>query len=145
MLICLNNLIYFRHIANIRLYAYFYGKLRGIPQKIFPHQIIIMEGGEKINQLGVIKIDKFNVSSGHLNGVYEEFARYLGIDAALKIYSEFKGQQINFPVRLFSQEYVISQIVELYDGTNINQLAKRFGYSERWVRQMLKKHINESK
>lgn len=104
-----------------------------------------MTGGENINQLGVVEIDKSNVNSGHLNGVYEEFARYIGIDATLKIYSEFKGQQINFPVRLFSQEYVVSQIIEQYNGTNINQLAKRFGYSERWVRQMLKKHINESK
>ena len=96
----------------------------------------------KINGCEVITIDGERVKKGHLNGVYEEFSSHVGIDATLKIYSEFKGQQINFPVKLFSQEYIISQITELYDGKNINQLAKRFGYSERWVRQMLKNHIS---
>jgi len=98
----------------------------------------------KIIDCGVITIDKDSIKKGHLNGVYEEFASHLGIDVALKIYTEFKGQQITFPVKLFSQEYIISQLAELYDGKNINQLAKRFGYSERWIRQMLKEHISTS-
>lgn len=92
----------------------------------------------------VISIDKSSLISRHLNGIYEELAGLVGIESVIKIYSTFKGQQVNFPVRLFSHEYVVSQIVELYNGTNTNTLATKFGYSERWVREIIKKHIEES-
>jgi len=85
-------------------------------------------------------IDKSSLASGHLNGIYEEFAELVGIDAVVKIYTKFRGQQVNFPVRLFAQGYVINQILERYDGKNLNTLATKFGYSERWVREMLKKY-----
>lgn len=91
----------------------------------------------------MIQIDKKRIEGGHLNGVYEEIANLLGIDTALKIYENFKGQQICFPVRLFSQEFVVSEITRSYDGTNVNALATKFGYSERWIREVLKKQIDK--
>lgn len=90
---------------------------------------------------GVVSIDN-NYSEGSLNGIYEELSQLFGIDMTIKIYEHFKGQQICFPVRLFSQSFVISEIARCYDGTNINALARKFGYSERWVREMLKKQID---
>lgn len=91
----------------------------------------------------VIQIDKKRIEGGHLNGIYEEMSTLLGIDVTLKIYEHFKGQQISFPVRLFSQEFVMSEIARSYDGTNINALATKFGYSERWIREVLKKQIDK--
>jgi len=85
------------------------------------------------------------MKSSHFHTIYEKFALLLGVDAALKIYNEFRGQMINFPTKLFSQEFVINQIVNDYDGENVKSLATKYGFSERWVREILKKHIEDSR
>ena len=94
---------------------------------------------------GVVGIDKNKIKNEQLNGVYADLANLLGIDAVLKIHNEFRGQQLSMPVRLFAQPFIVSQIVESYDGHNVKALATRYGYSEKWVRQMLKEHIETSK
>lgn len=83
------------------------------------------------------------IKSKYLNGVYSEFANILGIDAALKIHSVFRGQQVFFPVELFSKEFIRGQIIAEYNGSNIKQLATKYGYTEKWVKKILKDHIDE--
>ncbi len=73
-----------------------------------------------------------------LNDVYREISENLGIDAAISIYQMFKGQQINFPVRLFNPAKIQQIILEEYDGTNIRLLAKKYGYSEKTIRRIIK-------
>ena len=75
----------------------------------------------------------------------EYLANLLGIEAVLKIHSAYRGQQITFPVQLFSKEFLKKQIVDEYNGYNIKQLATKYGYSEKWVRQILKEHIDKQK
>ena len=82
-----------------------------------------------------------DIKCEYLNGVYSELAGLLGIEAVLKIHSAYRGQQITFPVQLFSKEFLKKQIVEEYDGYNIKQLATKYGYSEKWIRKILKQHI----
>lgn len=84
-----------------------------------------------------------NLKCEHLNGTYNELANLLGIDAVFKLYNAYRGQQISFPVQLYSREFIVMQIVNEYDGHNIKQLATKFGYSEKWVRKILKEHIDE--
>ena len=96
-------------------------------------------------EMGLIGIDKSNIKNENLNGVYADLADLLGIDAVLKIHNEFRGQQLTIPVRLFSQQHIISQVIDNYYGYNIKALATRFGYSEKWVRQILREHIDETK
>ena len=79
-----------------------------------------------------------------LNGIYSEFANALGMDAAIKIHSLFRGQQVFFPIELFSKEFIRSQIIAEYDGSNIKQLATKYGYTEKWVKKILKEHIDNS-
>jgi len=86
------------------------------------------------------EIDKNNIKAEHFNGIYADLADLLGFEVVLKIHNEFRGQQINVPVRLFSKEFVVSQIMENNDGSNMKSLATRYGYSEKWVRQILKEH-----
>ena len=40
------------------------------------------------------------------NGVYEELVELLGLENTLKIHKHFRGQQVNFPMRLYSKEYI---------------------------------------
>lgn len=87
--------------------------------------------------------DPKSIKNECLNGIYSEFANVLGIEAALKIHSIFRGQQVFFPVELFSKEFIRSQIISEYDGYNVKQLATKYGYTEKWVKKILKEHIDE--
>lgn len=74
-----------------------------------------------------------------LNDVYREIAELIGYDDALILYTYFKGQQITFPIKLFNSEYINKCIKEQYDGTNAKKLARTYGYSERWIKELVKK------
>lgn len=65
-----------------------------------------------------------------LNDVYRDISEKLGLDAAIEVYRMFKGQQITFPVHLFNDKRIQKEIIKEYDGSNINVLAKKYGYSE---------------
>ena len=93
----------------------------------------------------IFEMDVSNIKCEYLNGAYSELANLSGIEAVLKIHSAYRGQQITFPVQLFSKEFLKKQIVDEYNGYNIKQLATKYGYSEKWVRQILKEHIDKQK
>lgn len=84
------------------------------------------------------------VTSEDLAGVYEEVAEIVGVDNAYKIYRHFKGLQLMFPLRFYSREYIVQQICSEYDGENIHALARKYGYSESRVRQILRKAREET-
>ena len=73
-----------------------------------------------------------------LHPVYREISEKLGLDAAKELYQMFKGQQISFPVRLMDPQKVQKVIVREYNGTNVRELAKRYGYSEKSIRRIAK-------
>lgn len=88
-------------------------------------------------------IDKTKIEGEYLNGAYSELASIIGIDAVLKIHSNYRGTSMFFPVELFSREFILSQIVDEYNGHNIKQLATKYGYTEKWIRKILKEHIDK--
>ncbi len=88
--------------------------------------------------------DKNKIKGEYLNGAYSELAAVLGIDAVLQIHAKYRGTQMFFPVELFSREFIISQIINEYDGFNIRELATKYGYTEKWVRKILKDHIDNA-
>lgn len=73
------------------------------------------------------------------NSIYNEISEEFGFDIAMRMYQIYKGMQITFPIRLFNPEYVKKQIPLEYNGNNVKQLAKKYGYSEKTVRRILKK------
>ena len=85
------------------------------------------------------------IESEYLNGVYNEIANALGIEVAMTLYSTYRGQQITFPVNFCTHEFIASRIVAEYDGKNIRQLATKYGYSEKWIRKMIKEHSSGRK
>lgn len=72
------------------------------------------------------------------NSIYNDISEIFGMDAAIRMYQTYKGMQITFPTRLFNPEYVKKQVPIEYDGKNIKQLAKKYGYSEKTIRRMIK-------
>ena len=87
-------------------------------------QEVISMGGEETKEL--------------FNSIYGEISEEFGFEVAIRMYQMYKGMQISFPIRLFNPEYVKRQIPIEYDGTNIKQLAKKYGYSEKTIRRMIK-------
>lgn len=85
-----------------------------------------------------MNISKEKLKPTHLNGAYAEIAAILGIDATLKLHSRYRGTQISFPVELLNREYIFEQINNEYDGTNVRELATKYGYTEKWIRKIVK-------
>lgn len=69
---------------------------------------------------------------------YRVIAELVGQENMEKIYDEFRGTQINLSLRLYDRELVQQRILELYNGTNLKELADFYGYSQRWVREVVR-------
>ena len=79
------------------------------------------------------------------NDIYKEISEIVGLEATLKIYLRFKGQQVTFPVRLYSPHLIQQNVIKEYDGTNIAYLAQKYDYSEKTIRRMIKDSLEEDK
>lgn len=77
-----------------------------------------------------------------LADVYMEIADKLGVDTAVAIHDLFKGQQILFPQKLYRKEYIYAYIKQNYNGKNVRELSKKFGYSDRRIRQIISETCN---
>ena len=80
------------------------------------------------------------VCTSGLQGVYKELAEIIGVEAAIAVYKELKGQQVTFPTRLYEHNYVIREVNLRYNGSNLKELAREFGYTERWIRTFIIKN-----
>lgn len=104
------------------------------------------DNGIILEQLNLLNLPKEVVQMARkdpelLNSVYKEISEKLGVDTAMDIYQMFKGQQITFPMRFFSTECIRKSIVREYDGTNVKNLAVKYGYSEKTIRRILRESI----
>lgn len=79
-----------------------------------------------------------NNKTQRYTGVYQELSEILGEQVAKKLYQSFRGQQVVFPMRLYTRDYVKDVLSEQYNGHNLKVLAKEFGYTERYLRTLLK-------
>ena len=73
----------------------------------------------------------------YLNRVYRRLAGEIGLEDTLRVYALFAGRQINFPQKLFLRPYIVAQIQAEYTGKNVRELAERYEYSERWIREIV--------
>ena len=80
---------------------------------------------------------------GLYNDIYKEISEIVGLEATLKIYLRFKGQQISFPIRLYNPHLIQQNVIKEYDGTNISDLAQKYDYSEKTIRRMIKDSLEE--
>jgi Mor family transcriptional regulator len=78
------------------------------------------------------------------NAVYKEISEIVGLDATLKIYLRFKGQQVSFPVRLYNPHLIQRNVIKEFDGTNIRSLAQKYDYSEKTIRRMIRDSVEET-
>lgn len=82
-------------------------------------------------------------SSNDFNGIYADMYEQLGEEKVREIYRHYKGQQVTFPMRLYSKEYVIRYISDNYNGSNLKEIARELGYSERWVKKLIDNNLSK--
>lgn len=75
------------------------------------------------------------------NKVYQELAEILNERDVKKIYKNFRGMQVNFPMRLYSRESVKKELAAHKGEIDIKDTAMKTGYSVYTIRRM----INEIK
>ncbi|MDN4762902.1 Mor transcription activator family protein [Clostridioides difficile] len=76
--------------------------------------------------------------SSNYKGIYGEMIAILGEDTVKKIHENYKGQQVTFPMKLYSREYIERYIEENKDKKNIKELSKDLGYSMKWIHNIMK-------
>lgn len=69
--------------------------------------------------------------------IYMEIAEKVGVKNTVILFDVLKGRQVSFPQSLYSKEYIYNYIQQNYNGTNIRELSRKFGYTERRVRQIV--------
>lgn len=89
------------------------------------------------------EVDAVEKESELYNSVYREMSEIIGLDATLKVYLRFKGQQITFPVRLYNPQLIQQNVIKEFDGTNIRTLAKKYDYSEKTIRRMIRDSVED--
>lgn len=85
---------------------------------------------------------KRSLTSEDFVGVYKEIADVIGVEATVQLHDYFKGQQINLPIKLYTKEYVISQVGDRGNPDKIKTIAREYGYTERRLRQLMKEFEN---
>ena len=73
-------------------------------------------------------------------GIYKDMVEVLGHDITLKVYEQYKGQQVTFPMRIYSQEYVVEYLIKNYNGKNLKQMSRELGYTCNWLQKIINKH-----
>ena len=80
-------------------------------------------------------------SLSDLAGIYKDVANVVGVDNARKMFDSFHGEQLTFPKKFYSAEYMERQIVTEYqNGKSIRDLVREYDYSESRIRQILRKY-----
>ncbi len=72
------------------------------------------------------------------SGIYREIAEVIGVEATLLLHQHFKGQQITLPQKLFTRDYIVRQVENTQERSNLKMITSEFGYTERRLRQILK-------
>jgi hypothetical protein len=110
------------------------GILQGRMQKRKKSRLVIIR---LKNERGRVKIRKRRkADSSDFSGVYQDMVENLGVEVTKKVHKYYNGQQVTFPMRLYSKKYVLERLKE-YDGTNLKALFRELGYSERWLRHLI--------
>lgn len=87
-------------------------------------------------------MNKKNAPSKYL-GLYEELAEIVGEQYVKDIYDRFQGQEVSFPRRLFTPEYVVRLALNDADR-NLRELAREYGYNEKYLKRLVSQRKREA-
>ena len=76
-----------------------------------------------------MKITAKQLEPENLNGSYAEIAALLGVEAALKLHSYYRGTQVSFPVEFLSREYRLKRnmMAQISENSPLNTAIPKSG------------------
>lgn len=80
------------------------------------------------------------VDTEALQSFYKGLCELIGVDAMLTVYGHYKGSQLTIPTHLYDRKKAAKQVVQRFDGSNSMQLAQQYGYSQKWVRKIIREN-----
>lgn len=89
---------------------------------------------------GDVVINMSEITPNDLNGIYKEIADIIGVEKTILLHDSFQGQQVTFPKKLYSKEYVVRKMRENDNDKNetMRGMAFNLGYTESHLRKILK-------
>ena len=72
-----------------------------------------------------------------LHQFYRGLSDLIGVEPMLQIYQQYKGMQMTMPTHLYDRQLAAQQVLAEYNGHNQQKLARKYGYSQKWVQQVL--------
>lgn len=79
-----------------------------------------------------------------LNDCYLELFELIGRDAMLKLFTHFRGDKIDCPMRLYRAEFIADLAKNETDRRERAKIARAGGYSARVIEGMLSKRRKEN-
>lgn len=84
-------------------------------------------------------MDKEEIDIEALHSFYKELQNLIGLESMLKVHDHYKGSQLVIPSHLYDRKIAATKITEQYNGRNSRELARKYGYSQKWVSDNLRK------
>ena len=109
------------------------------PPKVNGTMIGILINEFKYSEKQACEFAQTLINTSDFNGIYQELVELLGLEVTIKIYKCCKGQQVTFPMRIHSKSYVMRELCNKNTISASKYLARKLGYSERWIRELTKK------
>ncbi|ARN89367.1 Mor transcription activator family protein [Levilactobacillus brevis] len=72
-----------------------------------------------------------------LHHFYRELDDLIGEEAMLLIYQQYKGMQMTIPTHLYDRELTAKKVLTEYNGSNQQILARKYGYSQKWIQRVI--------
>ncbi|KJW13995.1 Mor transcription activator family protein [Levilactobacillus spicheri] len=72
-----------------------------------------------------------------LHQFYHGLSELVGVEDMVKIYQQYKGMQITIPTHLYDRKLAAKRVATEYNGHNQQFLARKYGYSQKWVQRIL--------
>ena len=71
-------------------------------------------------------------------GISNDLVELLGEEAVQIVFKNMAGQQITFPKRLYTKEYVVQETKDITSSAELKKEALKYGYTERRLKQLIK-------
>lgn len=85
-----------------------------------------------------------NIRLEDLHSTYQQIARVIGIENAVKLGGEFGGEQFYLPkIDVCLARIRARKIIEDFKGGNYLEMARKYGVTSNYVRQLIKKRRRE--
>lgn len=89
-------------------------------------------------------VDKRKIQLEDLNEIYRDIAERVNLETAITLHEAYGGINLILPKNFYSSEYTNKCMLEDYNlGLSFKEMARKYGYSERWCRTKIKRIIEK--